>query len=165
MLLVAGLIALIAAPAVIKAHTAKFTVHETNEYFTRLAAEGSGIDYDGAYGMQCVDVAYMWSGHFVDVSLLLHGNAIDLPASAQSLGYEIVPADKSPRVGDLFVKTEAGHDFGHTGYIWQVDPDGTIWTVEQNIGDYSNLYYGTPAQIVHRDLSDMVCYIRVAYQK
>ncbi|WP_373809045.1 CHAP domain-containing protein [Streptococcus ferus] len=148
------------------AHTANITVHQANELYTRLAAENRGVNYDNAFGYQCVDIPGDLTLNYVGKPI--YGNAIDLLDSARAAGYEIVPADRSPRVGDIFVMDAwplYGHGYGHTGYIWQVNPDGSFETVEQNVGDDANLYYGTPARLVHRTRDYMLGYIRLAYQK
>ena len=148
------------------AHTANITVHQANELYTSLAAENRGVDTDGAWGMQCTDIAYDLTWEYVGKPI--YGNAIDLLDSARAAGYEIVPADRSPRVGDIFVMDSwalYGHGYGHTGYIYQVNPDGSFETVEQNVGDDANHYYGTPARLAHRNRDYMLGYIRLAYQK
>ena len=148
------------------AHTSRFTLDQTNELYTRLAAEGRGVDDDGAYGMQCVDIAYDLTHNYANAPI--SGNAIDLLDSARRAGYEIVPANKAPRAGDLFVMdTNAlyGHSYGHTGYIYRVNPDGSFETVEQNVGNGSNLYTGTVAKFMHRTRDYMLGYIRLAYRK
>lgn len=154
------------ATSAVYAHTANITVHQANELYTRLAAENRGVNYDNVYGFQCVDIPGDLMLNYVGKPI--YGNAIDLLDSARAVGYEIVPADRSPRVGDIFVMDAwplYGHGYGHTGYIWQVNPDGSFETVEQNVGDDANLYYGTPARLVHRTRDYMLGYIRLAYQK
>lgn len=148
------------------AHTSRLTLDQTNELYTRLAAEGRGVDTDGKYGMQCVDIDTDLTNNYVGVPI--SGNAINLLDSARAAGYEIVPASKSPRAGDLFVmdtNTLYGHPFGHTGYIYRVNADGSFETVEQNVGDDSNLYTGTVAKFMHRTRDYMLGYIRLAYRK
>lgn len=148
------------------AHTSRLTLDQTNELYTRLAAEGRGVDTDQKYGMQCVDIDTDLTNNYVGVPI--SGNAIDLLDSARAAGYEIVPASKLPRAGDLFVMdTNAlyGHGYGHTGYIYKVNSDGSFETVEQNVGDDSNLYTGTVAKFMHRTRDYMLGYIRLAYRK
>lgn len=149
------------------AHTSRLTVHQANELYTRLAAEQRGVDADGVYGFQCVDIPLDLFKNYVGVPV--YGNAIDLIQNAKAAGYEIVTPDRKPRVGDVFVMDTTylyGHSYGHTGYIYQVNDDGTFLTVEQNIGAGSNLYYGTVATTQVRSVNDaIVGYIRLAYQK
>lgn len=149
------------------AHTSQLTLDQTNELYTRMAAANTGVDADGAFGMQCVDIPLDLTENYVGIPV--KGNAIDLIDNARDAGYEIVPPTKRPRPGDIFVMATDrlyGHPYGHTGYIWKVNDDGSFETVEQNIGDDSNLYYGTPAQFSHRNPSDdIIGYIRLAYQK
>ena len=159
-------ISLLVVSARANAHTSRLTLDQTNELYTRLAAEGRGVDDDGAYGMQCVDIAYDLTHNYAGAPI--SGNAIDLLDSARRAGYEIVPTSKPPRAGDLFVMdTNAlyDHGYGHTGYIYRVNSDGSFETVEQNVGDDSNLYTGTVAKFMHRTRDYMLGYIRLAYRK
>lgn len=131
-----------------------------------MAANNQGVDTDQKYGMQCVDIDTDLTNNYVGVPI--SGNAIDLLDSARRAGYEIVPASKPPRAGDLFVMDTSvlyGHNFGHTGYIYRVNSDGSFETVEQNYGDDSNLITGTPAKLVHRTRDYIVGYIRIDYKK
>lgn len=166
-LTILGLLAgLLVVSARASAHTSRLTLDQTNELYTRLAAEGRGVDTDQKYGMQCVDIDTDLTNNYVGVPI--GGNAIDLLDSARAAGYEIVPANKPPRAGDLFVMdTNAlyAHPFGHTGYIYRVNADGSFETVEQNVGDDSNLYTGTAAKFMHRTRDYMLGYIRLAYRK
>lgn len=141
-------------------------MHQTNELYTRLAAEGRGVDYDGMFGTQCTDIAFDLTGNYCGQPI--NGNAIGLLDSARAAGYTVLSGLEEPRPGDLYVMDTTilyGHPYGHTGYIWQVNSDGTFETVEQNVGDGANLYSGTVAQFVHRDRSYIIGYIRPDYQQ
>lgn len=153
-------------PTVGYAHTSRLTLAQTNELYTRLAVNNQGVDDDGCYGMQCVDITYDLTHNYVGVPI--SGNAIDLLASARSVGYQVLPANAQPKAGDLFIMDTNvlyGHPFGHTGYIYQVNSDGSFETVEQNVGDDSNLVTGTPAKLVHRTKDYIVGYIQIDYKK
>lgn len=157
---------LLITSARVNAHTSRLTLDQTNELYTRLAAEGRGVDDDGVYGMQCVDIPYDITRNYVGVPI--SGNAIDLLDSARFVGYQVLPANAQPKTGDLFVMDTSvlyGHPFGHTGYIYKVNSDGSFETVEQNVGDDSNLYTGTVAKFMHRTRDYMLGYIRLAYRK
>lgn len=153
-------------PTVGYAHTSRLTLNQTNELYTKMAVNGQGVDDDGHYGMQCVDIPYDLTHNYVGIPI--SGNAIDLLGNARSVGYQILPANAQPKAGDLFVMDTDilyGHPFGHTGYIYQVNSDGSLETVEQNYGEDSNLVAGTPAKLVHRTRDYIIGYIRIDYRK
>ncbi|HEM4672965.1 TPA: lysin, partial [Streptococcus suis] len=52
------------------------TANEAVMFVTDLANRGAGVNYDGAYGMQCVDLPNWICGKFFGKPLW--GNAIDL---------------------------------------------------------------------------------------
>lgn len=109
------------------------------------------VDYDGAWGSQCVDE--------INTSLSragyapLGGNAIDLLDSARARGWQTFANEvgQNPQAGDILVYSTYGHPFGHTG-IALSDSDGyTIESVEANIdGNLDALYNGAPARHVVR---------------
>lgn len=131
-----------------------------------MAVNGQGVDTDQQYGMQCVDIDTDLTNNYVGVPI--SGNAIDLLDSARSARYQVLPANAQTKAGDLFVMDTNvlyGHPFGHTGYIYQVNSDGSLETVEQNYGEDSNLATGTPAKLVHRTKDYIIGYIRIDYRK
>lgn len=161
-LCIVGFVIMISSTSIL-ANTSRLTVDKTNELYTRMAANGQGVDDDGKYGMQCVDIPYDITHNYVGKPI--HGNAIDLLDSARSQGYEIT---NQPEVGSIFVMDTTvpyGHPFGHTGYIWKVNPDGSFETVEQNVGDDSNLFTGTVAKYQHRTMDYMLGFIKINYRK
>ena len=129
----------------------------------RIANLGIGVDQDGAYGTQCVDLPNYLSVLFFGKALW--GNAIDLLNSAAALGYtveynEAGNLDSKPRAGAVFVMDTTyiyGHPFGHTGVVTR-DSDGyTMKTIEQNIdGNADSLYVGGPARYNERDFNGIV---------
>lgn len=131
------------------------TVNEVVLWAKNLADKGSGVDWDGAYGTQCVDLPNTILGKFFGKSIW--GNAIDLLDSARGAGYEVIydAEGVNPKAGDLFVMATYAHQFGHTGLVI-VDSDGyTIQTIEQNVdGNADALYIGGPARYVTRSFSD-----------
>ena len=129
----------------------------------RIANLGIGVDQDGAYGTQCVDLPNYLSVLFFGKALW--GNAIDLLNSAAALGYtveynEAGNLDSKPRAGAVFVMDTTyiyGHPFGHTGVVTR-DSDGyTMKTIEQNIdGNADSLYVGGPARYNERNFNGIV---------
>lgn len=129
----------------------------------RIADLGIGVDQDGAYGTQCVDLPNYLSVLFFGKALW--GNAIDLLDSAAALGYkveynEVGNLDSKPQAGAIFVMDTTyiyGHPFGHTGQVIE-DSDGyTMKTIEQNIdGNADSLYVGGPARYNERNFDGIV---------
>lgn len=139
---------------------------KTTEIITeakRIADLGIGVDQDGAYGTQCVDLPNYLSVLYFGKALW--GNAIDLLNSAASLGYKVEyneagNVDSRPLAGAVFVMDTtyiAGHPYGHTGVVTQ-DSDGyTMKTIEQNIdGNADSLYVGGPARYNERNFDGIV---------
>lgn len=89
----------------------------------RIADLGIGVDQDGAYGTQCVDLPNYISVKYFGKTLW--GNAIDLLNSAAALGYrveynEVGNVNSRPKAGAVFVMDTtyiAGHPYGHTGIV------------------------------------------------
>lgn len=129
----------------------------------RIANLGVGVDQDGAYGTQCVDLPNYLSVKYFGKALW--GNAIDLLDSAKALGYkveynEVGNLDSKPRAGAIFVMDTTylyGHPYGHTGIVIE-DSDGyTMKTIEQNVdGNADSLYVGGPARYMERNFDGIV---------
>lgn len=129
----------------------------------RIANLGVGVDQDGAYGTQCVDLPNYLSVKYFGKALW--GNAIDLLDSAKALGYRVEyneagNLDSKPKAGAVFVMDTTyiyGHPFGHTGVVIE-DSDGyTMKTIEQNVdGNADSLYVGGPARYRERNFDGIV---------
>ena len=129
----------------------------------RIANLGVGVDQDGAYGTQCVDLPNYLSVKYFGKALW--GNAIDLLDSAKALGYrveynEVGNLDSRPKAGAVFVMDTTyiyGHPYGHTGVVIE-DSDGyTMKTIEQNVdGNADSLYVGGPARYMERNFDGIV---------
>lgn len=139
---------------------------KTTEIITeakRIADLGIGVDQDGAYGTQCVDLPNYLSVKYFGKALW--GNAIDLLDSAKALGYrveynEVGNLDSRPKAGAVFVMDTTyiyGHPYGHTGVVIE-DSDGyTMKTIEQNVdGNADSLYVGGPARYMERNFDGIV---------
>ena len=129
----------------------------------RIANLGVGVDQDGAYGTQCVDLPNYLSVKYFGKALW--GNAIDLLDSAKALGYrveynEVGNVNSRPKAGAIFVMDTTyiyGHPYGHTGIVIE-DSDGyTMKTIEQNVdGNADSLYVGGPARYMERNFDGIV---------
>ena len=129
----------------------------------RIANLGVGVDQDGAYGTQCVDLPNYLSVKYFGKALW--GNAIDLLNSAAALGYrveynEVGNVNSRPKAGAVFVMDTTyiyGHPYGHTGIVIE-DSDGyTMKTIEQNVdGNADSLYVGGPARYMERNFDGIV---------
>ena len=129
----------------------------------RIANLGVGVDQDGAYSTQCVDLPNYLSVKYFGKALW--GNAIDLLDSAKALGYkveynEVGNLDSKPKAGAIFVMDTTylyGHPYGHTGIVTE-DSDGyTMKTIEQNVdGNADSLYVGGPARYMERNFDGIV---------
>lgn len=140
------------------------TVKEVVDFAKDLANRGVGVDQDGAYGTQCVDLPNYISSHYFGKALW--GNAINLLDSAKKNGYQVfyMPTEENPKAGDVFVTKEA-HQYGHTGLVIK-DSDGwTMDTIEQNIdGNADSLSVGGPARYVKgRGFGNVVGWFRFPY--
>lgn len=140
------------------------TANEAVKFVTDLANREAGVNYDGAYGMQCVDLPNWICGKFFGKPLW--GNAINLLDSAEQVGFEVyrLPTSARPRPGAVFVKDYVAGDgvnYGHTGIIIGVDGD-IAQTVEQNLA--GNLYVGSPAQYASQRISQLVGWFYPPYE-
>lgn len=129
----------------------------------RIANLGVGVDQDGVYGTQCVDLPNYLSVQFFGKALW--GNAIDLLNSASALGYEVEynevgNLDSRPKAGAVFVMDTTyiyGHPYGHTGLVIE-DSDGYVMqTIEQNVdGNADALDIGGPARYRTRNFDGVL---------
>ncbi|QBX23739.1 lysin [Streptococcus phage Javan146] len=133
-----------------------------------LANRGVGVNYDGAYGTQCVDLPFWICGKFFGRPI--NGNAIDLLNSAKSSGYQVIYCSPGvyPKAGDIFVMHSVaynGIDYGHTGLVIEDSNGSSMKTIEQNIdGNADALINGAPARYNTRNFSNMVGWIRPNYE-
>lgn len=146
-------------------------VKEAVDYMHYLVETG-GIDVDGHWGKQCVDLSNAIPSKFFNTRL--GGNAIDLLNSAKAKGWQVVydAPGVNPKAGAIFVTKEA-HQYGHTGVVIE-DSDGiTIKTVEQNIDGYrdnnrdgidDSFQVGGQARYNTRDFSNIVGWFYPPYE-
>ena len=123
------------------------TVADIVNYAKGLANAHTGVDIDGAYGMQCVDLPNAISQKFFGKALW--GNAIDLLNSARGAGYTVFTTGY-PRAGDVFVTRESSHGYGHTGVIIEnYTGNGVLKTIEQNYAGVGAAQYITRSFPTH----------------
>ncbi|MGT2923892.1 CHAP domain-containing protein [Streptococcus caviae] len=132
-----------------------------------LANRGVGVDYDGQYGTQCVDLVNWVFGKFFGRPL--SGNAINLLDSAKQNGYTVIykSSGVAPKAGDVFVMNSiiGGVNYGHTGLVIEDSNSSNMKTVEQNVdGNADALYVGGPARYRTRSLTDVIGWIRPKYE-
>lgn len=91
---------------------------------------GVYLDVDKYYGGQCWDLTAAYEVQFY--GHLVHGNAIAMAADLPA-GWTTSP---TPVNGCFFVKNLIldGINYGHTGGVIEVYPNGTMKTLEQNAG-------------------------------
>lgn len=144
------------------------TKEEVIAFAKSLADTGQGVDLDGVWGTQCVDLPNWITTKFFGVALW--GNAIDLLDSAKAQGMEVVydAPGVNPRDGAIFVMVTYAHGYGHTGLVIQTSDGYILYTIEQNVDGYSDnngdgindqLQFGGPARYVNRQFSDGTGYI------
>lgn len=123
------------------------TVADIVNYAKGLANAHTGVDIDGAYGMQCVDLPNAISQKFFGKALW--GNAIDFLNSARGAGYTVFNTGY-PRAGDVFVTRESSHGYGHTGVIIEnYTGNGVLKTIEQNYAGVGAAQYITRSFPTH----------------
>ena len=123
------------------------TVTDIINYAKGLANAHTGVDIDGAYGMQCVDLPNAISQKFFGKALW--GNAIDFLNSARGAGYTVFTTGY-PRAGDVFVTRESSHGYGHTGLIIEnYTGNGVLKTIEQNYAGVGAAQYITRSFPTH----------------
>lgn len=96
-----------------------------------LANAHIGVDADGAYGMQCVDLPNMIAIKFFGRRLM--GNGVDIASAGRANGWEYQTSGL-PAAGAIW-SGDTGNPWGHTGLTIS-DPDGSgaFRTIEQNVG-------------------------------
>ena len=114
-----------------------------------LANAGTGVDADGAFGMQCVDLPNMLAQKFFGRSM--PGNGIDMLAAGRANGWVTTGAER-PHAGAIFCMRVSYHGYGHTGVVVsEPDASGRFQTVEQNVDGGMN---GGPARYRTRALGN-----------
>ena len=92
------------------------------EFFARF--NGRGIDFDHAYGFQCMDLAEEYN-HDVVGAPRLWGNAIDVWTRFPANHYTRIgnTPDNFPNEGDIILwNTHVGNGYGHIAVAHKADP-------------------------------------------
>ena len=125
------------------------TRSEVLTWVRSLADRGIGVDADGAYGMQCVDLPNMVAQKFFGRAMW--GNGIDMLKAGQGLGWRTTGGGELPHAGAIFCMRVSFHGYGHTGIVVnEPDANGNFQTVEQNVDGG----FGGPARYRVRRLGD-----------
>lgn len=102
------------------------------------AQKGKGIDYDGYYGYQCMDLAAAYIMYVTDNKYRTWGNAIDAIRNNFGNYAQIIKNTPSfePQAGDVVVWTTGSFSkYGHIAIVLNGNPGGdlqTITVLEQN---------------------------------
>ena len=121
---------------------------------------GGGVDYDGWYGMQCVDLPAHLMQKYWDFTP--YGNAIDYMGNAIPEGFQRFWGYEGIQAGDIPIWKWGDWDiYGHIGFCTAVSSTG-ITTVEQNV-DGTPVGVGGPARVLTRNFDSIVGYLRPVY--
>lgn len=123
---------------------------------------GNGVDYDGWFGMQCVDLieqldSKFWGDHE------LSGDAIDYMSNRMPKGQVRYRKGQTQiQEGDYAIWQFGPNDpYGHIGLVIRVDSN-SVTCIEQNV-DGAPVGVGGPARIKTRNLDFLVGFIRPPY--
>lgn len=126
------------------------TRSEVLTWVRSLTDRGIGVDADGAYGMQCVDLPNMVAQKFFGRAMW--GNGIDMLKAGQGLGWRTTGGNEPPHAGAIFCMRVSYHGYGHTGIVvGEPDGNGNFQTVEQNVDGGMS---GGPARYRTRSLGN-----------
>lgn len=99
---------------------------------------GTGLDWDGYDGYQCMDLAVAYINYVTDGKVTMWGNAIDAPRNSFGDTAEVIrnyPAFV-PKAGDIVVWTIGNFStYGHIAIVLDGNPGGDLMTItvaEQN---------------------------------
>lgn len=99
---------------------------------------GTGVDWDGFYGFQCMDLTVAYMNYVTDGKVTMWGNAIDAPRNSFGDTAKVIrnyPAFV-PKAGDIVVWTSGNFStYGHIAIVLDGNPGGDLMTItvaEQN---------------------------------
>lgn len=157
-----GLLCLTPIPA--RALTTNDAVTWMNEH------EGWYIDFDNAYGGQCVDVPMRYCNDLFGWNP--GGNACDYRSNYLPEGWQRIPysAGMVPQPGDIVVfQPNWGDpiwtgDFGHVGLVYSANASGMV-TMEQNAGEGDALSGNTRMHRLNRSYGGVWGFIRPPFSR
>lgn len=151
----------------------KFTDDFVKEWNGRkLNVNGANINFDGRYGIQCMD---LWNYFWTELGIPAAGFPRHADAAAvweNSTGnhyhyFDGITPDKPAKPGDVFIYNRKawGTGFGHIGIVIRDNGNGTITVLECNgLGDgYEDQWmnqYGSPPRIHTWPKTNLYGYLR-----
>jgi hypothetical protein len=139
------------APAGVAAKVDAFVAKYNNKF----------VDYDGAYGAQCVDLFNFYNRDVVGAGFVRVDYAYQLYAAAPSSKYEKLPASATPRKGDVAIWSSSlpgSGNAGHVGIVLSQPNSSTIQVFEQRVWLGPNKY--SPSIIKNESKSYLIGYLR-----
>lgn len=128
----------------------------------KTVPDGTRIDWDGAAGIQCVDVVrHYLDAHFPGQSVGGGFNhAYQMYERSDPSLLERIPPGGKPRVGDIIVigPNTWSPQSGHVAIVDRVDPDGTVHVIQQSGGDQEKgVFTGKPSKV---EMDALIGYLR-----
>jgi CHAP domain. len=112
---------------------------------------GRYVDFDGAFGNQCVDLVQFYNRDVVGNSIRFIGNAKDLYSQTTSFYTQA----QDPKVGDIAVfGAMTGNPYGHTGVVSAVYSNDSFDLLEQNDPT------GTPSHYKRYSRANLIGFLR-----
>ena len=91
---------------------------------------GKRVDYDGAYGFQCADLAKQYISEALEFGKIgALGNAKDMPKSPFFANWEKIKGTKNLMQGDIIIRSQG--PYGHVAIVDHV-LNGKVYVLEQN---------------------------------
>lgn len=125
-LLIFMLIFTVISPHQVNSAANTHTSAEAGEW-ARAKIGGNAVDWDGAYGVQCVDFILWYSKEFWGVSYASGGNANAYSWNTMPSGWTRIQysSDFTAKPGDIAVWTFCdGSSYGHVGVVTSADSSG-----------------------------------------
>ena len=91
---------------------------------------GKKVDYDGAYGFQCADLAKQYISEALEFGKIgALGNAKDMPKSPFFANREKIKGTKNLMQGDIIIRSQG--QYGHVAIVDHI-LNGKVYVLEQN---------------------------------
>ena len=91
---------------------------------------GKRVDYDGAYGFQCADLAKQYISEALEFGKIgALGNAKDMPKSPFFANWEKIKGTKNLMQGDIIISSHG--PYGHVAIVDHI-LNGKVYVLEQN---------------------------------